>query len=385
MSQYFVLKPFIKPSFSGLVFKTEKRPVEEARGATLSGDAVAEGDVPPYDMALRDGWAVSSADEGARTPDEGGVMNGVEPGPLEPGHARWINTGGMLPRGSDAVVPAADARDPLPADVRVEPEQFVLRRGADRHRGEIVLPSGTLLGARESAMLLEAGIREVAVSVAPKVLILSTGTEISTASANPAACRRAGNGAYVHSLLEGMGIESRVVHVRDDVPEIVAALRDRGECGLIISIGGTGRGTHDLMRDALTRAGGILEDLAVSSHAAPPFIWARLDGVPVLGLPGHPLGALMITQRVLLPFLSKVYGVMVPGAGLMRAVLGEDVETESDGELCVSLSGDVVPVATPIRKGTCRTGVFAKAGGVVWVQAGRLEAGTEVLVEPFVN
>lgn len=81
-----------------------------ARGATLAVDVVAASDIPPYDLAMRDGWAVSSLDD-HRDIDEVSLLNGTLPEPLKRGHARWINTGGMIPIGCDAVIAAASPDD----------------------------------------------------------------------------------------------------------------------------------------------------------------------------------------------------------------------------------------------------------------------------------
>ena len=175
MSEFFILKPFERKRLCYGRFQSATRPLEWARGATLAVDVVAASDIPPYDLAMRDGWAVSSLDD-HRDIDEVSLLNGTLPEPLKRGRARWINTGGMIPIGCDAVIAAASPDDRAAARQAVASERHVLRRGADRRRGEVILRKGTRLGVRETALLSEACIEEVQVSRTPRILILATGS-----------------------------------------------------------------------------------------------------------------------------------------------------------------------------------------------------------------
>ena len=185
-----ILKPFKRKRLCYGRFQSATRPLEWARGATLAVDVVAASDIPPYDLAMRDGWAVSSLDD-HRDIDEVSLLNGTLPEPLKRGHARWINTGGMIPIGCDAVIAAASPDDRAAARQAVASERHVLRRGADRRRGEVILRKGTRLGVRETALLSEACIEEVQVSRTPRILILATGSEITMGRRipSPAAAR----------------------------------------------------------------------------------------------------------------------------------------------------------------------------------------------------
>lgn len=363
------------------------RPLEWARGATLAVDVVAASDIPPYDLAMRDGWAVSSLDD-HRDIEGVSLLNGTFPEPLKRGHARWINTGGMIPEGCDAVIAAASPDDRAAAQQSVASERHVLRRGADRRRGEVILRKGTRLGVRETALLSEACIEEVQVSRTPRILILATGSEITMGPKNPVACRRASNAMYLQALLDAAGIEqSRIVRLPDDEDEIARALERRDGIDLIVSIGGTGRGTHDLTRRAIAAAGGTVIDGTGDVKGAPPFVLADLGGTPLVGLPGNPLGAVMIIQRVLLPMLEEDFGLTLPRREVVEATLACDADIDAEGDLCVTLDRNEEGrlVATPVRKGSCRTRLFAVEAGTVSVKPGSLRAGETVTVERFFN
>ena len=321
MSEFFILKPFERTRLCYGRFQSATRPLEWARGATLAVDVVAASDIPPYDLAMRDGWAVSSLDD-HRDIDEVSLLNGTLPEPLKRGRARWINTGGMIPIGCDAVIAAASPDDRAAARQAVASERHVLRRGADRRRGEVILRKGTRLGVRETALLSEACIEEVQVSRTPRILILATGSEITMGPKNPVACRRASNAVYLQALLDAAGIEqSRIVRLPDDADEIARALERRVGIDLIVSIGGTGRGTHDLTRRAIAAAGGTVIEGTGDVKGAPPFVLADLGGTPLVGLPGNPLGAVMIIQRVLLPMLEEDFGLTLPRREVVDATL----------------------------------------------------------------
>ncbi len=91
MSEFFILKPFAFKRLSERRLQMDTRPLAWARGATLALDAVALSDIPPYDLATRDGWAVSS-NEGHRDIESVSFLNDTLPDPLKPCSARWINT-----------------------------------------------------------------------------------------------------------------------------------------------------------------------------------------------------------------------------------------------------------------------------------------------------
>lgn len=388
MSKAFILKHFEPSAFSIPLNRNETRPLQWAHGATLAEDVIALVDIPPYDMATRDGWAVNSTNGVNRIIDTDRIVNGTVPTPLSSGHARWINTGGMIPLGCDAIIPANDPSDIAQAKLETNPGQFILRRGEERRHGEVILRHGTRLGVRECALLSEACVDEVKLRVAPRILIISTGSEIATAGKNPIACRRNSNAVYLQTLFDVLNIEqSRIVRVADNIDAIADALSKHEGIDLIVSIGGTGRGSHDLTRQAILAAGGTLDDKASEDEKkAPPFIMAELDGIPIIGLPGNPLGSVMLTQRVLLPMLAQLYGLELPHQEELLLPISETLTVETEGELCVAIEQEgQKTVARPVSKGRGNTRIFAIDAGTVHVAPGMLHEGDIVKVKRFFN
>lgn len=278
----------------------------DALGAELQEDVFAPNDVPSYDLALRDGWAVNASEAGHRKVLNDVVENGRTPPDLPPMSAIWVNTGGPIPKGVTAIIPSAARSDLADAQKAAEPENGIMRRGAEWCVGDLLLKSGVRIGAAETALLFEAGMDVVKARSLASVGIIATGSEL-----RDFVCRAEGptrvssDAAYLRSLLLDAGI--RDVWARsaaDDSEAIAAALTGLAvRSDVLITIGGTGRGSKDLTRRAILEAGGKLLDSQEAdrcSGGASPFIAGELDGRPVIGLPGNPLAAMMIAQRVAL-------------------------------------------------------------------------------------
>ena len=358
-------------------------------GAELAEDVAAESDVPPYDEALRDGWAVSSGDA-ARGIAPGAVENGSTAPALAPGTALWVNTGGMLPAGADAVIPAASPAETARAGLACEAGRHVMRQGAEWRSGELLISRGTQIGAAETALLLETGIERVKVCAAPEVGLLSTGSELKDLH-----CRGVGgpvrvssNSAYLRALLLSVGV--RHVHAAaaaDEESEIARRLVELAHrSNFILTIGGTGGGLRDLTRRAVISAGGRLHEGEACAGGVPPFIMGEVAGVPLFGLPGNPLGAMMIAQRVVLPLVWSRFHASPLRPETVEAVFAGDAVEAATGELCVRLEHNADGWrAFAVEKGTGASRLFREAGGVVRLENAGIRRGDRVRVERFVN
>lgn len=315
----------------------------DALGAELQEDVFAPNDVPSYDLALRDGWAVNAS---------------------EAGHRKVLN---------DVV------------------ENGIMRRGAEWCVGDLLLKSGVRIGAAETALLFEAGMDVVKARSLASVGIIATGSEL-----RDFVCRAEGptrvssDAAYLRSLLLDAGI--RDVWARsaaDDSEAIAAALTGLAvRSDVLITIGGTGRGSKDLTRRAILEAGGKLLDSQEAdrcSGGASPFIAGELDGRPVIGLPGNPLAAMMIAQRVVLPLIAARSGIALHEK-VVRAAFSGNIPAGKTGELCVSLCGcGGTRIARAVQKGTGSVLLLRDAAGVVKVGKDGIKEGDEVDVICFIN
>ena len=336
-------------------------------------------------------WGQYASEAGHRKVLNDVVENGRTPPDLPPMSAIWVNTGGPIPKGVTAIIPSAARSDLADAQKAAEPENGIMRRGAEWCVGDLLLKSGVRIGAAETALLFEAGMDVVKARSLASVGIIATGSEL-----RDFVCRAEGptrvssDAAYLRSLLLDAGI--RDVWARsaaDDSEAIAAALTGLAvRSDVLITIGGTGRGSKDLTRRAILEAGGKLLDSQEAdrcSGGASPFIAGELDGRPVIGLPGNPLAAMMIAQRVVLPLIAARSGIALHEK-VVRAAFSGNIPAGKTGELCVSLCGcGGTRIARAVQKGTGSVLLLRDAAGVVKVGKDGIKEGDEVDVICFIN
>jgi len=387
----------------------ESVPLATLLGRVLGEDVVAPVDVPGFDRANVDGFAVRADDTAGATDAAPAVLQltgevltpGVAPNlTVQSGQATLIATGGMLPRGADAVVlvedtdladDAADGdgaqsvaiRCPVPAGA------FVSFAGTDVGRGETVLRAGQLLSSREIGVLAALGLAEVPVYRRPRVAVISTGDEI-VAPGEP--LRTGGvydsNGAIVAAAVEELGCEAlRLGAVADAGPALAAVLDRALSCDAVILSGGTSKGAGDLSYEVvseLTDPGIVVHGVAIKPGK--PLCLAATGGKPVVILPGFPTSAIFTFHQFVAPVLSRLAGRS--GVGNRHSVeatlaLRANSERGRTEFLLVGLMPtDDGLAAYPSGKGSGAVTAFSQADGYVVIpaQTERLAAGTPVQV-----
>jgi molybdopterin molybdotransferase len=297
--------------------------VHAALGRTLAQDLVAEGDLPPFERSAVDGWAVRAADTlgaAADHPIELRVAGEVRMGssaetPVAPGATVRLPTGGMLPAGADAVVMQEQA-EAGGGRVRIRrvarAGENVVARGVDVRAGEIVLARGRRLRPADLGILSGLGVEHVAVSLVPRVAIIATGDEVvppgqpiragQVRDMNTAALAGAAAAAGGEPVLLGI--------VRDEQPLVEAALRAalRSADMLLVS-GGSSVGERDVVAEAIATLGppGIIVH-GIAVRPGKPTVLAAVGSVPVIGLPGNPVSALVIFDLFARPVLETMLG-----------------------------------------------------------------------------
>jgi molybdopterin molybdotransferase len=314
-------------------------PLAGHAGHVLATGITAPIDLPPFDNAQMDGFAVRVADARAPLRVVAPIAAGAVPASLGAGEAAPIMTGAPVPEGADAVVPV-EAVPPgrFPAALQLatvtitEPPAvgtFVRRRGSDLPAGGTLAAAGTVCTPAVFGLLASAGIDRVSVVRRPRVLVVSTGSEVvaagtaddDTATATGASIGDA-NGAALRAALAEVGAETRAVRVRDDVDrfrtEVTAAVGDWAD--LVVTTGGISMGAYEVVREALVPAG-----LAVTSVAMQPggpqasgVVAFGTRSVPVVAFPGNPVSALVSFEVFLRPVFAAHAGLEPdrPGADL---------------------------------------------------------------------
>jgi putative molybdopterin biosynthesis protein len=380
----------------------------EALGRVLAQDLAAPVDVPGFDRASVDGFAVRAADVAGATDSAPRLLRltpdlltpGVAPShPVAPSTASLIATGGMLPRGADAVVMiehtdvAADG-DTLWLEVRrpAAPGQFVAAAGSDIARGETVLRRGALLGSREIGMLAAVGLGAVPVWRRPVVAILSTGDEIVPPGGpiRPGQVYDSNAAVLAAAVAEQGGTPLRLGIVPDAVAPLEAALtRALAEADAVLLSGGTSKGAGDLAFAVATR---LLRDPGLVVHGVAlkpgkPLCLAVSGGKPVAILPGFPTSAMFTFHTFIAPVLRAMAGLPPARADTVPAVLPLRIASERGRTEYVLAALMQRPegglAAYPTAKGSGAVTAFAQADGffAVPAQTETLAAGTEVSVQ----
>jgi len=355
--------------------------------------------LPGFARSTVDGYAVRAADTYGVSDGlpgyldiAGAVRMGAAPDvTVSPGTAVSMPTGGMLPRGADAVVMVEYTAEAMPGTIEVvrpvAPGDGVVRADEDTAPGADLVPAGRPLRAQDLAMLAAAGVTSVTAHARPRVTIFSTGDEVvphDTAALLPGQVRDATAVALAALVAESGGEPVQGGIIADDPGLLEAALcAALASSDLIVISAGSSVGARD-------------ETAAVVGRLGPPGIWchglairpgkptllAECAGIPVIGLPGNPRSALVIFRLIGMPLVRLVGGcTRQPAEPAVRARLDRDLASAT-GRL------DVVQVrvsggfAIPVFGMSALLSVLTAADGYVIVpeEATGLDAGTEVEV-----
>lgn len=385
----------------------ERVPLSAAHGRILAEDVTAPVDVPGFDRASVDGFALRGSETAGASRELPAFFRlnaeiltpGVEPQvEIVHGTASVIATGGMLPRGADAVAMVEDTETSsgeggaLFVEVHrpVPSGRFVALAGSDITCGETVLRSGRKLTPREIAMLAAVGRGDITVWRRPRVAILSTGDEIVP----PGGKIRPGqvydsNAAVLAASVEELGGEPMPLGiVADEEPALLAALeRAQASADLVLLSGGTSKGAGDIVHRVvarLTDPGVIVHGVALKPGK--PLCLAVSAGKLVAVLPGFPTSAMFTFESFIAPVIARMAGRRVGAARRLTATLPLAVSSERGRTEYVMVSlmrlaqGGLA--AYPIAKGSGAVTSFTQADGFFEIAADRemVAAATEVSV-----
>jgi molybdopterin molybdotransferase len=295
----------------------ETVPLAASGGRVLARPVHARLTQPPADVSAMDGYAVRAADAAA-----GAVLRVVGSAPaghpfagaVGSGEAVRIFTGAVLPAGADAILLQEDA-EAAEGRVRVgeavRPDRWIRRRGLDFEAGELLLPAGRRLTARDVGLAAAANHPWLAVHGRPRIGILATGDEIALPGEPvPPGGIVSSNAHALAALVRANGGEPTVLPIApDDEAAIAEAATAARTCDLLVTTGGASVGEHDLVQSALGPEGFALDFWRIAMRPGKPLIWGRLGQTPMLGLPGNPVSALVCGVVFLLPALNRLSGL----------------------------------------------------------------------------
>jgi len=294
--------------------------LSEGLGRVLAVPVEARLTQPPADVSAMDGYALRAAD--AR-PGVALEVIGSAPaghpfdGAVGPGQAVRLFTGSFVPPGADAILLQEDA-DAAPG--RVIPREVcvagkhIRQAGQDFREGEVLLPAGQLLTARDIGLASAGNHPWLRVSRRPRVAILATGDEISL----PGEAIAPGGivSSNVHALaalVAAAGGDPVVLPIaRDNLAMLGDAAAGARGADLLVTTGGASVGDHDLVAPALAARGMVLDFWKIAMRPGKPLMFGRMGAMPVLGLPGNPVSAFVCAVLFLRPAIERMSGL--PGA-----------------------------------------------------------------------
>jgi molybdopterin molybdotransferase len=345
------------------VLEPERAPLLEASGRVLAEEVFADRDIPPLTNAAMDGYAVRGADlhpAPRRLKIVGQVAAGYVPQAIvEAGRAVRITTGAPIPAGADTVVRFEDTRqrgDEVEILKVPQPGANVRQAGEDVLAGQVVLQRGKVLRPQEIGMLAAVGRMEVAVVRRPRVAILATGDEVVPPDQRPGPGQiRDANSYIVAAQVQAYGGVPLLLGVARDQETLVRqGMREAldRQADFIVTSGGVSVGDFDLVKQVLA-AEGEMRFWSLNMKPGRPLAFGTVDGVPLLGLPGNPVAAMISTELFTRPALLKMQGLTDWSRPTVQARLKEPIARkdgrrhylrvrlqETDAGYEVTLTGD---------------------------------------------
>lgn len=307
--------------------RSEFVPLHQASGRILAADVKADRDLPPFNRAQMDGYAVRAAD--VSRDREFAVVGTISAGmaanvevPPGAGVCVAIATGAPLPNDIDAVIPheQSDRGDRVAASRPVKfavdsiaPGHAVHAKGSDAYAGDVLITAGTLMAAHHLGIAAAVGLADVSVRARPQTIVLTSGDEVVPA-ANPVQQHqiRNSNGPMAAELLQRFGAEViGARHVPDDREATVKSFRSAiGLAELVITIGGVSAGERDHFPAAFD-ACEVQRHLQGASiqPGRPVIVGTTKDGTVVVGLPGNPVSVLACSCLFVWPIVRAMLGL----------------------------------------------------------------------------
>ena len=300
------------------VTRTERVPLRDATGRVIATAALAAVDVPPFDRAAMDGYAVIAEDTFGAGRYDPKVLRCVEKvytgdvptRALSRGECVEIATGAPMPAGADAVVMVEEsekAGDDVRIFTPVYPRQHVGRRAADISAGQALLGAGDLLTPSRIGALAAIGAADVEVYARPTVAILSTGNEIIEPGTplGPGQIYDINHYTITSVVSTHGGVAVAYPPAPDSLAELVDAIRRAAAADIVVFSGGSSVGERDLILDAVQQIGEVIFH-GIAVKPGKPTVFGRVGDTPVFGMPGYPTSCLSNAYMLLVPMLRRM-------------------------------------------------------------------------------
>ena len=318
--------------------EVESVALSDSLGRVLAEDIIADSDLPPFDRAQMDGYAVRAEDV-SNTPARLRIVGESAAGTgwhheMKAGEAVRIMTGAPVPAGADAVQQVeltreSDGRDYVEILEPVDAGRSIVRRASEIKTGETVLRAGEDINAAMIATLASFGYAQVKVGRRPRVAVMATGSELVDVDQKPGADQIRDSNNYTlaaYAKLAGATVE-RLPLAGDDTEELkrqMAAAAERSD--VLITSGGVSMGVYDFTKAALKELGAEIFFERVALRPGKPTVFARLGNTLVFGLPGNPVSVAVTFNLFARTALRAMQGAKRPELIVETAVLARDLK-----------------------------------------------------------
>jgi molybdopterin molybdotransferase len=358
-------------------------PLLDARYMALAEDIISPDDIPPFDMAMIDGFAVKSEDttRAFQTAPIAMKLDGeIKVGcpwkdMLQSGHALKIASGCPLPEGANTIIPAENAVRETAGKVKIykgeRPGENIFIKGSDIAAGTPVLNKGKVLTGADIGVLAAIGKQEVLCFRRPRVSFFASGNDLIPCDQPLSDGKiRAGNTFILQSQLDEYGAEPVNLGITGADSDEVKAIIEKAACSdMFITSVGSSLEDFDFLKGVLQRAGMDMKFWRVAIRPGKPLIFGTYNGKPVFGLPGNCLSSIVIMEEFVRPAILKMQGKRdlrrvevlarlekdVKGGGGMTHFIRAEVRVVDDGFLAVPIGSRTTPSVMP----------FATANGFI--------------------
>jgi molybdopterin molybdotransferase len=318
--------------------------LSDSVGRVLGEDIIADSDLPPFDRAQMDGYAVRAADV-ASTPARLRIVGESAAGSgwhheMKGGEAVRIMTGAPVPVGADAVQQVELTRETGDGELveilePVEAGRSIVRRASEIKSGEIVLRAGEDINAAMIATLASFGYSQVKVGRRPRVAVMATGSELVDVDQKPGRdqIRESNNFTIAaYAALAGATVISLPLAV-DDTEELKKQITEAAkQSDVLITSGGVSMGVYDFTKAALKELGAEIYFERVALRPGKPTVFARLGNTLVFGLPGNPVSVAVTFNLFARTALRAMQGATRPELTEETAVLARDLKGSFERE-----------------------------------------------------
>jgi molybdenum cofactor synthesis domain-containing protein len=373
--------------------RTERVSIEESSSRILAEDIVADKDVPPFNRAAMDGYAVRAEDtygaseHNPRALKLTDVLHAGESttSTVDRGECIRIATGCPIPSGADAVVMVEfteESGGKVSVFKAVHPQANISSRGEDMKRGEAILKKGGLLTPAKVGVLAALGRRDILVYQKPRVAVVPTGTEVCEVGSELGEGQVYDVNSYtlVSLLSENGALVTRSPVVPDSLEQLKLAVTRFLGHDLIVFSGGSSVGERDLLVKVVEEAGDLLFH-GVQIKPGKPTLFGLVKGKPVFGMPGYPTSCLSNAYVFLVPTVRRMARLPVEKPRTVKVKMGKRIVSASGREQFLPVKVEDGR-AYPVFKRSGDITSMARADGYVIlpVNLDVIEEGEEVTV-----